>query len=387
MKIDLTKITYGFFGACAVAGLTYLGFAKYYEKEISFGENYGEVIQAIDDIDNFYYQEPDKSLYNQNMIAGIVNGLNDRFSSCIDSNSEIEQTVNGSAQLSKAGFNIIRDSVSGCILINNVEQNSPAEKMGLCRGDLILSIDGVSVREVGYYNIIKSIVGKSNTTVEFLVDHNGEQRNVTYVREKDFDKVKSSSYDLLDNGIFYYRFDKFDSNTVFDFTAIMDSVKSQNDVGKLIIDLRKNHGGSTDSAVQFFDLFAPSGNQVVAQEANSGKTFSYKTTENIRYKDMKIVILVSNATYSSGEIIAALFEDTGLGTVVGTQTGGKGVFQVEKVFDNCYHYSLVAGYYYVNDIPNYNGVGIAPDIVVDMDKNLIGTDKDIQLEKAIELLS
>ncbi len=47
----------------------------------------------------------------------------------------------------------------------------------------------------------------------------------------------------------------------------------------------------------------------------------------------------------------------------------------------------VAGYYYVNDIPNYNGVGITPDIILDMDSELIGTDDDIQLKKALEILA
>lgn len=387
MKIDFTKITYGFFGACAVAGLTYLGVAKYYEKEIAFGENYGEVIKAVEDIDNIYYQEPDKSQFSRNMIAGLVNGLNDRFTSCNDNNMDVEASVNKSAQLKAAGFSIMRDAASKNIFINDVVKNSPAEKMGLCRGDLILSIDGISVREAGYYNIIESLIGKSDTTVELLVDHNGEQRTVEYIRKKDFDKVKSSSSGLLDNGIFYYRFDSFEENTVYDFTAEFDAVIDQNNVDSLIIDLRKNSGGRTDTAVEFFDLFAPAGNQVVTQEAKSGKTETYKTSNDIKYKDVKIVVLVSDNTYSSGEILSAMFKDTGLGTIVGTQTGGKGVYQIAQSIDNFYRYCLVAGYYYVNDLPNYNDVGITPDIVVDMDQRFIGTDEDTQLQKALELLS
>ena len=120
MKIDFTKITYGFFGACAVAGLTYLGVAKYYEKEIAFGENYGEVIKAVEDIDNIYYQEPDKSQFSRNMIAGLVNGLNDRFTSCNDNNMDVEASVNKSAQLKAAGFSIMRDAASKNIFINDV---------------------------------------------------------------------------------------------------------------------------------------------------------------------------------------------------------------------------------------------------------------------------
>jgi carboxyl-terminal processing protease len=60
---------------------------------------------------------------------------------------------------------------------------------------------------------------------------------------------------------------------------------------------------------------------------------------------------------------------------------------MSKRLDDFSTYNIVAGYYYVNDLPNYDGVGITPDIIVDMDSELIGTDEDIQLKKAIELLS
>lgn len=387
MKINFTKLTYGFFYACAMAGITYLGVAKYYEKEIAFGENYGSVIQAVKDVEDHFYHDADRDDMTRNMVGGLINGLNDRYTSCLDANSSIENNVNFSAQLQTAGFCITYDDYSDNILINNVEPNSQAEKMGLCRGDLILSIDGVSVREAGYYNIIGSLVGKSNTSVELLVDHNGEQRYLTYVREKDIESSKEVGSELLDNGIFYYRFNQFDLNSANSFSYELDSAMSKNDVNGLIIDLRKNSGGKTDEAVKLFDFFAPAGNQIMAEEVKTGKQIVYCTSNDIKYKDMKVVVLVSEKSLSSSEVLAAFFKDTGLGTVVGTQTGGKGVFQMKRSFNDFYHYNIVAGYYYVNNLPNYNGVGITPDVVVDMDPKLIGTDDDIQLKKALEILS
>lgn len=387
MKINFTKLTYGFFYACAMAGITYLGVAKYYEKEIAFGENYGSVIQAVKDVEDHFYHDADRDDMTRNMVGGLINGLNDRYTSCLDANSSIENNVNFSAQLQTAGFCITYDDYSDNILINNVEPNSQAEKMGLCRGDLILSIDGVSVREAGYYNIIGSLVGKSNTSVELLVDHNGEQRYLTYVREKDIESSKEVGSELLDKGIFYYRFNQFDLNSANSFSYELDSMMAKNDISGLIIDLRKNSGGKTDEAVKFFDFFAPAGNQIMAEEVKTGKKIFYCTSNDIKYKDMKVVVLVSEKSLSSSEVLAAFFKDTGLGTVVGTQTGGKGVFQMKRSFNDFYHYNIVAGYYYVNNLPNYNGVGITPDVVVDMDPKLIGTDDDIQLKKALEILS
>jgi carboxyl-terminal processing protease len=110
------------------------------------------------------------------------------------------------------------------------------------------------------------------------------------------------------------------------------------------------------------------------------------TTDGVEY-DMPVVVLVSGNTYSSAEKLTALFQSTKRGTIVGTQTGGKGVYQDQIPLGDGTAVTLVQGYYYVNDVPNFHEIGITPDIVIDMDEALIGTDKDIQLKKAIELLS
>ena len=110
------------------------------------------------------------------------------------------------------------------------------------------------------------------------------------------------------------------------------------------------------------------------------------TSDGVEY-DMPVVVLVSGDTYSSAEKLTAFFQSTKRGTVVGTQTGGKGVYQDKVYLSDGTAVTLVQGYYYVNDVPNFNGVGLTPDIIIEMDTELIGTDKDIQLKKAIELLS
>lgn len=387
MKIDLTKITYGFFTACAIAGITYLGVTKYYEREISFGENYGEVIQAVDDVENTYYKDADTSKFSKNMIGGLINGLNDKYSGCIDANMETENGVNYSNQLQTAGFKITYDSDTRDALIKEVKHGSPAEDMGLCVGDHIVGIDGVSVKDAGYYNIIDSLIGKGGTKVELTVDHEGAQKNITYVREKDFENDSNFEPHFCEDGIYYFRFDNFDSAVTETFKYTFDPVVSENNVKGLILDLRRNSGGRIDEAVKFFDLFSKAGSQVVTIEEKSGKTERFSTSNDITYKDIKIAVLVSEKTLSSGEIIAALIQDTKLGTVIGTQTGGKGVFQKGVTYQGFNSYNLVAGYYYVNDIPNYDGVGITPDMIVEMDDDLMGTDDDIQLKKAIEILS
>ena len=387
MKIDLTKITYGFFWACAVAGLTYLGVTEYYKKEIAFGSEYGGVITAMENIDKFYYKDVDKSEYERNMVSGLLDGLDDIYTYCNSSTKESEIMANNSMQMKTAGFKIGLDEVTKNMVITEVVPDSYAEELGLCKGDVILSIDGKNVKQTGYGQSAKSLLGKSDTSSVLEIIHEGKIRNITYVRSSDKDRFTTVSAKVLDNGIFYYRFDVFENGTAQSFKSYFDNSCAENDIKSIIIDLRRNGGGEIPEAVSFFDYFVPSGSHVVCEQTKTGEKDVYKTTDDVAIKDMDVVVLVSEDTLSSGEILAALFSNTGRGKVLGMQTGGKGVFQKANFLPRMDEYAIVSGYYYVNDIPNYNGIGITPDIVVDMDKRFIGTDDDIQLKKAVELLS
>lgn len=387
MKIDLTRITYGFFGACAVAGLTYLGVTKYYEKEISFGENYKGVIKAMEDIDEFYYKDADKENYERNMVSGLLGGLGDTYTFCNDTSKDLENSVNGSMQMKTAGFKVGKDSATDNIVITEVVPDSYAEKHGMCKGDLIVSIDGKNVRQVGYDNILRDLLGKSNTTSELVIERDGEMINISYARSKDEYRFLPLYRSVLDNNIMYYRFNSFDEGSAVVFKSAYDSFSSDGDIKGIILDLRDNVGGEIPEAIKFFDYFAPSGSHVVCEYSKSDKKDVYKTTDDVAIRDVNVVVLVSEDTISCGEILAALFSSTGRGTVVGSQTGGKGVFQNGRTLSDMSSYSIVSGYYYVNDVQNFDKVGITPDIVVDMEKRFRCTDDDIQLEKAKDLLS
>ena len=98
-------------------------------------------------------------------------------------------------------------------------------------------------------------------------------------------------------------------------------------------------------------------------------------------------MLVNENTASAAEIMTALLKNNKQGCrLVGVNTYGKGIFQQEAELKSGGTVHYTAGKFYVDDRENWNGVGITPDVVVEMDSKLIGTDEDIQLKKAIELL-
>ncbi|MDD6345003.1 MAG: S41 family peptidase [Oscillospiraceae bacterium] len=381
MKKISHKIIYGIFSLTAVAGLTYLGTYYYYKDEIEFGRQNSQLLEVIDNIDENFYLDTDKEQMTYDMISGAVNGLDDKYTYYRAMNESAERDVNYSITLKSSGFQIDKDKTRN-ILVTEVEKNSQAEKMGLKAGDLITDIDGQNVIETGYYNIISELMGKDYTKMNLKIMRDSESFEIEFVRRNIMERYSDVDYRMIDDNTLYYRFNIFDDSSVSNFRS---AVNENPDTENVIFDLRQNGGGLTTETIKFFDLFADSGNQVKEVYSKSGKEEIYETSDGIEYS-FNIVLLVSGETYSSGEIFPLLFQDTGLGTVIGTQTAGKGVFQLKYMLDDFTSLYLVGGYYYVNDCPNYHNIGITPDIVIPMDNSLIGTDDDIQLKKAVEFL-
>ncbi|WP_295095676.1 S41 family peptidase [Ruminococcus sp.] len=385
MKLDYSKIINGFFLSCAAAGIAYLGFIKYYEKELKFCEDYSQLINVNKDVEKTYYKDIDKVNLEYDMIDGLINGLDDRFS-CYDSMKKVnEACVNVADMLKTNGFQVGQDEKTKRMVITEVTPNSIAEKQGMSAGDYIIAIDDTVIYENGYHNSIELLLGNKDTALKLICSHEGKNYEVIIKRGVKADyETEHLANKMYDNGIYYYHLSGFELSSAASFELEIDEFR--NDIKGLIIDLRDNGGGVTEEVVKLFDLFYGAGCSVKTVYEKSGKVEIYETSDGVKY-DFPVVLLVSEKSLSSSEILAAFVQDTGRGTVVGTVTGGKGVFQRATELEDCSTYYIVAGYYYVNDLPNYDGVGITPDIIVEMDPELIGTDDDIQLKKAIELLS
>lgn len=385
MKLDYSKIVNGFFLSCAAAGIAYLGFTKYYEKELDFCKDYPHLIEVNEDIEKTYYKDIDKDSLQYDMIDGLINGLDDRFSFYNSIKKVNENCVNNSIMLKTNGFQVGQDEKSKRMVITEVEPDSVAEKQGMSVGDFIIAINDTVIQRNGYHNSIELILGKKDAPVRLVCSHDGKIYEVTIKSGADQQaESQTLSNKMYDNGVYYYYLPDFDASADTSFEHEISEIR--NDIKGLILDLRDNGGGATDATVKFFDLFYGSGCSVKTVCEKSGKVEIYETSDGVKY-DFPVVVLVSEKSLSSSEIIAAFFQETGRGTVMGTVTGGKGVFQSATTLEDYSTYGIVAGYYYVNDLPNYDGVGITPDIIVEMDPELIGTEDDVQLKKAIELLS
>ena len=113
-----------------------------------------------------------------------------------------------------------------------------------------------------------------------------------------------------------------------------------------------------------------------------------------KYRNFKVAVLVNQNTASAAELLTAVFRDYQLAPVIGEQTFGKGTMQTLIPLDQ---YGLEGGlkvttsHYYPPCGESYNGIGIAPDIVVELPEGLVianlSEQEDTQLCRAIRELA
>ena len=321
--------------------------------------------------------------------SGIVNGyLNsggDKYTYYTDSEDDDSEQetfmtayLNASPTCLGSGLKVEK-SKNGNILIMDVKEDYPAEAQGLREKDEIIAIDGVSISEKGYSSYANKLLGKPDTIVRLTILRDEEQFDLDFKRVNE--EVGEAIGRQYGNTV-YLKINSFDEFTVPDVDKVL---KENNSADSVIIDLRGCPGGLTSICFDIAGRFVESG--TARFERFNGEITTYNVEPNISIPDASIIVLIDDETMSAAEIMTALIKDNAQNcTLVGKNTFGKGIFQMEESLKNGGTLHYTAGKFYVDERENWHGKGIAPDIEVPMDKDLIGTDDDIQLKKALELL-
>lgn len=314
-------------------------------------------------------------------INGYLNGGGDKYTYYFEAyNADKIETqtsyVNSAGTAVASGFQIdISDD--GNILLTEVTEGLAADKQGLKTGDIITHIDGVSISEQGYENYANKILGKQDTEVNLTVNRDGEIFELLFRRDNEI--FREVEWEMLGDTA-YIKISGFHELSAGNMSTAMEEIGGAE---KFIIDLRNNVGGQNEYMIQALDYFVDAGEFVTHDY--SGEDFVYSTNDGA--VDAPIVVLVNENTASAAEIFMSMCMQYGRNvTTVGTNTFGKGIFQKEEILSNGGKLHYTAGYFTVGNMECWHGVGIAPDIIIEMDSELIGTEDDIQLAKAVEIL-
>ncbi|MBR4627677.1 MAG: PDZ domain-containing protein [Ruminococcus sp.] len=319
-------------------------------------------------------------------LKGFLAAYNDPYTIYVPAKTDVEQylnSVNSVSCLVTCGYKVGLGN-DGTLTVTNVTAGSIAEQQGLKVGDVILQVDDITVAGDGIEKTALELSGKDGTVMHLVLLCDGARTELDFKRSNDENLGEKPVNAKLIDKVLYLQFPLFDNYTPAYLGGVLNEYEGKYD--KLIFDLRDNPGGYTDGAVGCADFFI--GNGFVTDYYNYGEVQNHTTVASDNDIKLPTVVLINDKTMSSGEIFTALMKQYGENvTLVGMNTFGKGIFQREAELSNGGTLHYTAGYYTVGNWECYQGKGIAPDVELDMDRSLIGTDGDIQLQKALKLLA
>jgi carboxyl-terminal processing protease len=262
---------------------------------------------------------------------------------------------------------------------------SPAEKAGLKPDDKIIAIDGEDMTGVDGELARQKVLGPKGSTVTLTVQRKDLQPfDVEVVRDSIV--VPTMESRMLENDIAYVRLIIFGEDTADDLKEALEELMKQNPKG-LILDLRYNGGGFLDTAIDVASQFIGDG-VIMYEEYGDGNTITYEARSGGVATKIPMVVLINEGSASASEIVAGAVQDRGRGVLVGVTSYGKGSVQTfAPLMNEQGAVRVTIARWLTPNNRQINGVGLEPDYLVEFTDADIEAGKDVQLEKAIELLT
>lgn len=355
-------------------------------KAIKSDPNLEEIISTYNTLKNNYYDDVDDVSLADNAIKGMVNSLNDSYSSFMD--NKTTESFNESVDGYFVGIGVTIMYSDGYNQIIKVDDSGPGDKAGLKVNDIILSVDGNSVKGVYGEELTSLIKGKSGSKVKIMIKRGNVTKTVT-VKRGIIEIENVTSHLLEENGkkIGYINVAVFASNTFKQFKKNLSRMEKKN-AEALIIDLRDNPGGHLSQTRDILSMFFDK-KTVLYELQNKNKVSKVYSSSNDT-RNYPIVILVNGNSASASEVMASCFNDNYKNaTIVGTKTYGKGTVQQTVKLSSGTSFKYTTEKWLTSKGKSVDGVGINPYINIELDQSYYSNptyENDSQVKKAVEIL-
>lgn len=352
-----------------------------------------DFVERVDEIygllqENFLYDINDEDL-RDGMYQGLMNALGDPYSTYYNEEAfnSFEQSTTG--KYYGIGVSVSQNISTGIITLVKPFKGAPGYEAGVLPNDIFYAVNGVEVTGMDLSEVVAMIKGEEGTTVQLTVVREGEEDYIVLDVERRQVEVPTVEIELLDNQIGYMSVSGFEGVTASQFYNGIAQLSSEG-MKALVIDLRNNPGGRLDVVVSMLDMILPEGILVYTEDKDGNRANEeYSNAQTIL--DVPLAVLVNGQSASASEIFAGDVQDFGAGIIVGTQTFGKGIVQTVYPLDENTAVKMTVSSYYTHAGRNIHGVGITPDIEVELNEELrqkaeITKEEDNQLQAAIEAL-
>ena len=259
-------------------------------------------------------------------IDGMLSGL-DPYTTFI-SESEIED-VRFMTTGQYGGIGALIQRRGDRVMIAEPYKGNPAHKAGLLPGDIILEVNDRSVKDLDEGEVRNLLTGQPGTTIDILVEREGEPEPLRKSIEREVVKVDNIPYyGMLDESTAYIKLTGFTRNAGREVRDAFIDLRDNHDVDYMVLDLRGNGGGLLNEAVNIANLFIEKGELIVRTEGRlEDRRSVHRTLNDPLDTEMPLAVLVDRRSASASEIVAGAIQDYDRGVVIGDRSFGKGLVQ------------------------------------------------------------
>ena len=309
------------------------------------------------------------------MIKGMVESLGDEHSIYLDKKMYQEMLMKTEGYF--GGVGIVLGVKDKDLTVVAPIEDTPGFLAGIKPGDIIVAIDQINVKDLSLEEAVNKIRGEQGSTVVLSIKRAEEIKDYILIRSNI--EIKTVKGEILDNNVGYIRIAMFSEKTATELNKVYQELINKGATA-FVLDLRSNPGGLLQASVAAANLFVPQGPVVSVVHKDGSKEVYSSNLASINYP---LAVLINGGSASAAEILAGAIKDTNAGTLVGTKSYGKGSVQGVIPIGNAEAIKLTIAKYYTPSNVSIDGVGIEPNIIVELPKD---AKTDVQLAKALAVV-
>lgn len=319
--------------AAVLVAVAFFSFKSGDDRNFQIAKNLDTFNSIVKELDMFYVDTLDPNKTVREGIDYMLSSL-DPYTEYYpeDDQAELQQMLN--ASFGGIGSLITYNQKLKRSMIAEPFEGTPAAKVGLKAGDILMEIDGKDMAGKNNQEVSQMLRGAVGTSFKLKVERPDEKGGT---RPLEFDIVRQTiqtpmiPYDTIFNkNVGYINLSTFSGTPSKDFKKTFLKLKKEG-ITSLVIDLRGNGGGRLEEAVEIANFFLPRGKVIVTTKGKTKQASNtYKTLREPLDLDIPITVLVNGATASASEILSGAFQDFDRAVIVGSRTFGKGLVQTTR---------------------------------------------------------
>ena len=333
-------------------------------------KRFSKLAEVYSYILQYYYEEPNEELMMEGAMWGMLEGLGDNYTFYYTPENWQKMHEDDEGKYAGVGIQMLANYNTGIVTISRVFKNTPAEKAGVRKGDVLVRVDDLTVTADTMSDAAALMRGKEADSVELEVQRQGE--NLVFTVARAIINVNWTETAMLDDNVGLLVLYEFSGDCEERVIAGVKELEEQGATA-LILDLRDNSGGWVEAAVKIADIFLD--RQLLFYSENRAGKREERFTKSGR-DDIPLVILVNGSSASSSEILSGSLQDTGRALLVGTQTYGKGIMQyvfgLSGAGGKDDGMQVTYAQYFMPSGRKVHKIGITPDVVIEMPEELVG---------------